>query len=225
MLSGDVADTNLVILQEHSHFDHVMGTFPFIPEGGKQLLEQAIGCTNCSDETDSACGLEDKPDKTHPGLAYSLFLINLVLSSFILHRYCSSPDSNLYHFFFFTIGYFRLLFQWLFFFFIIFSSVHATCRQIIQIFESQIILHMVKMIKKIAVLLVYYTCACMCICVCMHVCVCSYICTVYMVPDTLIFPKYPLQNIFFIFSSSFIEYKPNNRGIIRQHFFKHFKNN
>lgn len=100
MLSGDVADTNLVILQEHSHFDHVMGTFPFIPEGGKQLLEQAIGCTNCSDETDSACGLEDKPDKTHPGLAYFLFLINLVLSSFILHRYCSSPDSNLYHFFF-----------------------------------------------------------------------------------------------------------------------------
>lgn len=84
---------------------------------------------------------------------------------------------------------------------------------------------MVKMIKKIAVLLVYYTCACMCICVCMHVCVCSYICTVYMVPDTLIFPKYPLQNIFFIFSSSFIEYKLNNRGIIRQHFFKHFKNN
>lgn len=32
---------------------------------------------NCSDETDSACGLEVKLDKTALGLACSLFLINL----------------------------------------------------------------------------------------------------------------------------------------------------
>lgn len=110
-----------------------------------------------------------------PELAYSLFLLNLVLSSFILHRYCSSPDSNLYHFFF-TIGYSRLIFQWLFFSIFFFSSRYLQV-DYSDIWMLKYILHMVKMIKKIAALLVYYTCVYMCMC--LYACVCACIWTVW----------------------------------------------
>lgn len=63
-------------------------------------------------------------------------------------------------------------------------------------FKARLQLHMVKMAKKIAALFIIYAYVCVCICVCIRVCVCM---NWLVVADPLIFPKYPLQKIFFIF--------------------------
>lgn len=64
----------------------------------------------------------------------------------------------------------------------------------------------------------------MCVCTCVCVCAYEYMNSL-VVPDTLTFTKYLLENLFFHISSSPIQYKSNITDIIRRQSLNCFKIN